>query len=166
EYAGPGIDPAKTSFLDGSVVNNKPFSAAIKAVYERAAFREVDRRIVYIDPDPERPPPPPDGRAPSFLQSLKAALSDIPAHQPIYGELARIAAFNASIREMKAVLEAARPQIDQLVSEVVGSASARIDGARAVQRWREEANALSARLANYAYHVSARLKARAALRHV
>jgi len=166
EYARAGIDPAKTSFLDGSIVNDKPFSAAIKAVYDRAAFREVDRRIVYIDPDPERPPPPPDGRAPSFLQSLKAALSDIPAHQPIYGELARIAAFNASIREMKAVLEAARPQIDQLVSEVVGSASARIDGARAVQRWREEANALSARLANYAYQVYARLKVGSALEHL
>jgi len=166
EHARAGIDPAKTSFLDGSIVNDKPFSAAIKAVYERAAFREVDRRIVYIDPDPERPPPPPDGRAPSFLQTLKAALSDIPSHQPIYGELARIAAFNASIREMKAVLEAARPQIDQLVSEVVGNISARTDGARTVQRWREAANALSARLANYAYQVYARLKAGSALEHV
>src|SRR5262249_35352562 len=166
EYAGPGIDPARTSFLDGSIVNDKPFSAAIQAVYDRAAFREVDRRIVYIDPDPERPPPPPDGRAPSFLQSLKAALSDIPAHQPIYGELARIAAFNASIREMKAVLEAARPQIDQLVSEVVGSMSARLDGARTVQRWREGANALAARLANYAYQVYARLKIGSSLEHV
>jgi patatin-related protein len=166
EHARAGIDPANTSFLDGSIVNDKPFSAAIKAVYERAAFREVDRRIVYIDPDPERPPPPPDGRAPSFLQTLKAALSDIPSHQPIYGELARIAAFNASIREMKAVLEAARPQIDQLVSEVVGSIGARSDGARTVQRWREAANALSARLANYAYQVYARLKAGSALEHV
>jgi patatin-related protein len=153
EHARAGIDPAKTSFLDGSIVNDKPFSAAIKAVYERAAFREVDRRIVYIDPDPEPAPPPPDGRAPGFLQTLKAAMSDIPSHQPIYGELARIAEFNASIREMKAVLQAARPQIDELVSEVVGSVSARMDGARTVQRWREAANALSARLANYAYQV-------------
>jgi patatin-related protein len=166
EYARAGIDPTKTSFLDGSIVNDKPFSAAIKVLYERAAFREVDRRIVYIDPDPERPAPPPDGRAPSFLQSLKAALSDIPAHQPIYGELARIASFNASIREMKAVLEAARPQIDQLVSQVVGSMSARMDGARTVQRWREAANALAARLANYAYQVYARLKLGSTLEHV
>src|SRR5499427_7005020 len=166
EHARAGIDPAKTSFLDGSIVNDKPFSAAIKAVYERAAFREVDRRIVYIDPDPESPPPPPDGRAPSFLQTLKAALSDIPAHQPIYGELARIAGFNASIREMRAVLEAARPQIDLLVSEVVGDTSARTDGARAVQRWREAANALSAKQANYAYQIYARLKVGSVLEHL
>src|SRR5262245_55080667 len=166
EYARAGIDPAKTSFLDGSIVNDKPFSAAIKVIRERAAFREADRRIVYIDPDPERPPPPPDGRAPGFLQTLKAALSDIPSHEPVYSELARIAGFNASIREMRAVLEAARPTVDQLVSEVVGNTGPRTDGARAIQRWREAANALAARQANYAYQVYARLKTGATLEHV
>src|ERR1700674_2171999 len=166
EYVRAGIDPGKTSFLDGSIVNDKPFSAALKVIRDRAAFREVDRRIVYIDPDPERPAPPPDGRAPGFLQTLKAALSDIPSHEPIYGELARIAAFNASIREMRAVLEAARPQIDLLVSEVIGDASAGTDGARAVQRWREAANALSAKQAHYAYQVYARLKASSVLEHL
>ena len=163
EYARAGIDPSKTSFLDGSIVNDKPFSPAIKAIRERAAFREVDRRIVYIDPDPERPPPPPDGRAPGFLQTLKAALSDIPSHQPVYSELTRISGLNASIREMRAVLEAARPQIDQLVSEVIGNTSARIDGARSVRRWREAANALSAKQAHYAYQIYARLKANSVL---
>jgi patatin-related protein len=166
EYARAGIDPGKTSFLDGSIVNDKPFSAAIKVIGERAAFREVDRRIVYIDPDPERPPPPPDGRAPGFLATLKAALSDIPSHEPVYGELARIAQFNASIREMRTVLEAARPQIDQLVSEVIGNAGARSDGGRVVRRWREAGNALSAKRAHYAYQVYARLKARSVLEHL
>jgi patatin-related protein len=166
DYARSGIDPAKTSFLDGSIANNKPFAAAIKAIRERPALREVDRRIVYIDPDPERPAPPPDGRAPGFLHTLKAALSDIPAHEPVYGELARIAGHNKAIAAMKAVLEAARPQIDQLVSAVIGNAGARANGARAVQRWREAANALSARQANYAYQVYARLKARIVLEHV
>jgi patatin-related protein len=97
---------------------------------------------------------------------LKAALSDIPSHEPVYGELARIASFNASIREMRAVLEAARPQIDLLVSEVIGDAGARTDGARAVRRWREAANALSAKQADYAYQVYARLKAGSVLEHL
>ena len=166
DYVRAGIDPAKTSFLDGSIVNNKPFSAAIRAIHERPAFREVDRRIVYIDPDPERPPPPPDGRAPGFLETLKAALSDIPSHEPVYGELERITAFNASMREMKAVLEAARPQIDQIVGSLIGGTGARSNGARAVQRWREAANTLSAKQASYAYQVYARLKASVVLEHV
>ena len=160
EYVRAGIDPGKTSFLDGSIVNDKPFSAAITAIRERPAFREVDRRIVYIDPDPERPPPPPDGRPPGFLHTLKAALSDIPSHEPVYGEIARIAAFNASVRQMRAALEAARPAIDVLVTEIVGTAGPRADGARAVRRWREAANASAAKQANYAYQVYARLKMR------
>ena len=67
---------------------------------------------------------------------------------------------------MKSVLEAARPQIDQLVSEVVGNTGPRTDGAHAVQRWREAANALAARQANYAYQVYARLKVGSTLEHV
>jgi patatin-related protein len=166
EYARAGIDPAKTSFLDGSIVNNKPFSAAITVIRARAAFREVDRRIVYIDPDPERPPPPPDGRAPGFLPTLKAALSDIPSHEPVSDELARIAGFNASIRQMRTVLEAARPQIDQLVSEVLKGNRGRAEGGRAVRRWREAANALAAKQANYAYQIYARLKANSVIEHL
>ncbi len=166
EYVRAGIDPGKTSFLDGSIVNDKPFSAAITAIRERPAFREVDRRIVYIDPDPERPPPPPDGRPPGFLHTLKAALSDIPSHEPVYGDIARIAAFNASVRQMRAALEAARPAIDVLVTEIVGTAGPRSDGARAVRRWREAANASAAKQANYAYQVYARLKMEAVLSHL
>src|SRR6516165_7898364 len=47
-----GIDPTTASFLDGSVLNNRPFQQAISAIYGRPAFREVDRRLVYIDPHP------------------------------------------------------------------------------------------------------------------
>jgi patatin-related protein len=70
------------------------------------------------------------------------------------------------MREMRTVLEAARPQIDKLVSEIIGNTSPRTNGARAVQRWREEANALSAKQAHYAYQVYARLKAGTVLEHL
>ena len=46
------IDPATASFLDGSVLNNRPFLQAIAAIHGRPAYREVDRRLVYIDPHP------------------------------------------------------------------------------------------------------------------
>lgn len=167
EYTRAGIDPGKTSFLDGSIVNNKPFSAAIKVIRERPAFREVDRRLVYIDPDPERPPPPPDGRPPGFFPTLKAALSDIPSHEPISDELGRIAEVNASLRQMRAVLDAARPQIDQLVSEVIKNHRERgSSGARQVKRWREAANALAVKQAHYAYQIYARMKGASVIEHL
>ncbi len=42
------------SLIDGSVLVNAPFSAAIDALKGRPAQREVDRRFVYIDPRPDR----------------------------------------------------------------------------------------------------------------
>src|SRR5262249_48197749 len=49
-YLENGIDPASVTFIDGSVLNNRPFREAIRAIPGRPAYREVDRRIVYIDP--------------------------------------------------------------------------------------------------------------------
>ena len=42
-------------FLDGAVLNNRPFLQAISAIHGRPAYREVDRRLVYIDPHPAPP---------------------------------------------------------------------------------------------------------------
>ena len=40
------------SFIDGSVLNDRPFHEAIAAIHGRFALRQVDRRLVYIDPTP------------------------------------------------------------------------------------------------------------------
>src|SRR5690348_10519291 len=54
-YVRANIDPATAAFIDGSVLNNKPFREAILAIRGRAAYRQVDRRLVYIEPDPVHP---------------------------------------------------------------------------------------------------------------
>ncbi|RPI60331.1 MAG: patatin-like protein, partial [Lysobacterales bacterium] len=56
-YYRAGLDPEATSFIDGSVLNNKPFAEALEAVRTRPAYRQVDRRLLYIDPDPVQPSP-------------------------------------------------------------------------------------------------------------
>jgi patatin-related protein len=53
-YQAAGQDPMATAFIDGSVLNNKPFAQAIESIKQRPAYRQVDRRLVYIDPDPEK----------------------------------------------------------------------------------------------------------------
>ena len=40
--------------IDGSVLVNAPFGAALDALQGRPAQRQVDRRFVYIDPRPDR----------------------------------------------------------------------------------------------------------------
>ena len=158
EQIRAGIDPTKTSFVDGSIVNDKPFSAAINAIRERAAYRDVDRRLVYIDPDPGRASPPPDGQVPSFLQTLEAAIFEIPLHAPIHGELARLAQFNESINGMRRVLTAARPEIVRLVSEIIATAPRGASTEQLVAEWRRTANEVAAKQAGYAYQVYARSK--------
>ena len=54
-YTRMNVDPTSACFLDGSVLNNRPFREAISAIRGRPAYRQVDRRLVYIDPDPAPP---------------------------------------------------------------------------------------------------------------
>ena len=158
EHLRAGIDPKKTSFMDGSIVNDKPFSAAIHAIRERAAYRDVDRRLVYIDPDPEQASPPPDAQAPSFLQTLETAIFEIPLRGPIHEELARIAQFNELIKRMRTVLMAARPESVRLVSEIIAASPRVAHIEQPVAQWRKTANRLAAKQAGYAYQVYARSK--------
>ena len=44
--------PGWTWFVDGGVLDNKPFGPAIQAIRERPAECEVDRRLLYLEPDP------------------------------------------------------------------------------------------------------------------
>ena len=120
-YVQVNIDPTTTSFVDGSVLNNKPFREAILAIRGRPAFREVDRHLVYIEPDPARSTNPVARRPPGFFAMLKAALSDIPRNEPIADELTWINSFNERVRRLKAIVEAARPQI----TRQIGRASCR-----------------------------------------
>ena len=46
------IDEA--ALIDGAVLVNAPFGAALAALHGRPAQREVDRRFVYIDPHPHQ----------------------------------------------------------------------------------------------------------------
>lgn len=157
-YAQAGLDPLATSFIDGSVLNNKPFAEALQAIRNRPAYRQVDRRLVYIDPDPVQPPPPPSRRVPGFFATLKGALSDLPRNEPIADAVGGIADFNERVRRLRAIVDTARPQIAGLVTDL---AKSRIDGpfdADQIAAWREAANERAARDAGFAYRGYVRLK--------
>lgn len=153
-----GLDPEATSFVDGSVLNNKPFAEALEAIRTRPAYRQVDRRLVYIDPDPVQPSPPPGGRVPGFFATLKGALSDLPRNEPIGEQLEFISSFNERVRKLRAIVDSARPEIARLVTELE---EARTDGALSaaeIRAWREAANEHAASNAGFAYQGYVRQK--------
>jgi patatin-related protein len=158
EHIRAGVDPKITSFLDGGIVNNKPFSVVLNMVRERPAYRDVDRRLVFIEPDPERSSAPPGGDVPSFIRTLEGAIFEIPLHTPIYHELARVQQFNETTERMRAVLKAAYPELAGFVTTVTERVPSTEDAGRTVEFWREAANKLAAKEASYAYQVYARFK--------
>jgi patatin-related protein len=153
-----GIDPTQAAFIDGSVLNNRPFQQAIAAVHGRPAHREIDRRLLYIDPDP---PTPGSGRArelPGFFATLRGALSDIPSSQPVTEELQHVLEYNDQIRRLRAIIDSARPHISELVAKVVSGALDRTITSHDLRIWREGINSHVAQDAGFAYQAYVRLK--------
>jgi patatin-related protein len=152
------IDPATASFIDGSVLNNRPFQQAIAAIHGRPAYREVDRRLVYIDP---HPPASVLRRAPSvpgFFATLRGALSDIPSSQPVTDELDRVVDYNDQVRRLRAIIDSARPHVSEWVTKVVTAPFDRASSSDELRAWREQVNSHVALDAGFAYQAYVRLK--------
>jgi patatin-related protein len=157
-HVGTGIDPTTAPFIDGSVLNNRPFQQAIAAIHGRPAYREVDRRIVYIDPHPPSPVTSRTHGIPGFFATLRGALSDIPSSQPVTEELSRVVGFNEQVRRLRAIIDSARPHVSELVSKVVTTTFDQPMSADDLRGWREQVNAHVARDAGFAYQAYVRLK--------
>jgi patatin-related protein len=152
------IDPTAASFIDGSVLNNRPFQEAIEAIHGRPAYREVDRRLIYIDPHPPLTPAHQARAVPGFFTTLRGALSDIPSSQPVAEELNRVIEFNEQVRRLRAIIDSARPHISELVNKVVTSPFDSALSSQDLRRFRERVNAQVAVDAGFAYQAYVRLK--------
>jgi patatin-related protein len=156
-YARVHVDPAEVPFVDGSVLNSRPFREAITAIRGRPAFREVDRRVVYIDPNPAPDDAPTRQGMPGFFSTLKGALSQIPLTEPITDDLNWIARFNDQARRLRNIIASARPHISRLVIDMMTANDEPITVAR-LGAWRSQANTKAARDAGFAYEAYVRLK--------
>jgi len=157
-YRQANIDPVSVSFIDGSVLNNRPFREALTAIHGRPAYREVDRRVVYIDPDPSRPGASAHNGTPGFFATLRGALSDIPRAQPVADELGWILEFNEQARRLKEIVEGARPKVSDHVAKVMKLSQWGTFTEEQIGRWRDLANVQAERDAGFAYDGYVRLK--------
>ncbi|SFB14440.1 patatin-like protein [Azotobacter beijerinckii] len=116
-YRERGENPEEAILLDGSVLDNKPITACVEAIRTHCAFREVDRRLVFIDPHPGIGRAVPGSGVPGFFATLRGALSDLPRHDPVYNELAVISRYNVQARRLKAAILNARPIVAKLIAQ-------------------------------------------------
>src|ERR1700746_2089535 len=106
-YELNGADPNKTYFVDGGVLDNRPFGWAIDTVTtSRPAESEVDRRLLYLEPDPGGMSPTPGGEDPETLAAALGALTTIPRSEPILDDLLRVQEHNERVRRMQDAIEA------------------------------------------------------------
>jgi patatin-related protein len=112
------FDPGNRWFVDGGIVNNKPFRAALEALNHRPADRRVMRRLVYIEPDPSTEELSDPGRSLGYLATIRAAISTIPRNQPIVDELSDIVAQDARVQVNRRIVDANRGHIERMVREV------------------------------------------------
>lgn len=158
-WASNGRDPRVAALIDGSVLNNKPFGAAIAALRDRPAHREVDRRIVYIEPNPKPPRGHEDEQVPGFFSAIIGSLSSIPRQQPIRDELEWLQDLSQRLALSRGVIASVAPDVEQAVEEGLG---AHLDMSQlspdALAQWRDIAQQQAARGAGFAYKAYAELK--------
>ena len=100
--------PGSTFLIDGGVIDNKPFTHTIREIFFRTTERKVDRKLYYVEPDPERFAER-DGNfipgTPSFLKPIVNSLVTIPGYESITDDLKLLAERNETIRQYQRVLQ-------------------------------------------------------------
>lgn len=93
-------------YLDGGILNNKPFTSTIDAIAGRTATREVERFLIYVEPNPEKFEKPPEKPAsPTMVAAALSSLVSIPSYQSIAGDLQQIEAHNERAARVSEILE-------------------------------------------------------------
>lgn len=113
---------AQVALIDGAVLVNAPFGAALAALHGRPAQREVDRRFVYIEPRPDTRTLAPDirPREVGFFGAIFGSLSTIPREQPIRDDLERIAQQSRDAARLKRIVMELQDDIDRAVEKLFG----------------------------------------------
>ena len=144
-YRDQRKDPEDAVLVDGSILDNKPIKATLEAIRAHSAFREVDRRLIFIDPHSQLDKPAPGTEVPGFFATLRGALSDLPRTDPTYKELADVGRYNKQVRRLKQAIAYARPQVAKLVDEVTEGRSRGLFTVNDLRHWRlSSTNALAA----------------------
>jgi patatin-related protein len=116
-YGLSGADAQKTYFMDGGALNNFPFKPAIDAIFKLRAETEVDRYLLYLQPDPGSEPTNPDGQEPTLFGAIWAGVSRLASAQPIVDNLLAVRRFNESVQELNELIEAIKPRIVVILSD-------------------------------------------------
>ncbi|MDL9935768.1 patatin-like protein [Gordonia sp. ABSL1-1] len=118
-YPENGSAPDQRTFVDGGLLDNAPFDLVIDAIAKRPAARRVQRELIYIEPDPNRPiddmsvsqPSKADG----FFRNLIALKSPATSHSFV-GDLIRLRDLNRRIVEVGSITDL---QMEEISTDIM-----------------------------------------------
>lgn len=107
-------DDNPTIFLtDGGVLNNKPFSDTISAIFRRDPLGKVERLLFYVEPDPETYiKKETNNEEPGFWEVVSKSAVGIPSYQSITNDIRNIKDRNRRIAEFRTILNGAEQVIN------------------------------------------------------
>lgn len=149
------------ALIDGSVLVNAPFGAALSAMEGRSSQREVDRRFVYIEPRPDRKNAGAEeaGRPVGWFGAIFGSLSTIPREQPIRDDLERIEQQSKDAQRLRRIIMGLRPEIDRAVEKLFGRTFFMDNPTpKRLANWRARAQQAAAEGAGYTFGAYAQTK--------
>jgi patatin-related protein len=91
-------------FSDGGILDNKPFSYATGSLVSRRAPLPVDRKLVFVEPDPSTGTGEAPEKAWNGLQTAEAALLTLPRAENIRGDIQTVLTRNRTIERAREIL--------------------------------------------------------------
>lgn len=114
---------------DGGVLNNKPFSDTITAIFRRNPFSKVDRILFYVEPDPETyVKQETNQNEPSFWEIITKSTVGIPSYQSITNDIRDVNDRNGRIKEFKKILDRTEELVKNATDPKNGKLITGLDG--------------------------------------
>jgi patatin-related protein len=163
-YQLAAAPPQNTYFVDGGVLDNKPFGLVIDAIRSRPAEHEVDRRLLFLEPAPGRPAASPKRQPPSTVSALVGAASGLPRHEPVLDDLLEVAALNERVRRIQDIIEVNFERVTELVSKTLAGAFADLanppadPGATEIGEWMRAIRERAEKEAGFGYTTYVRMR--------
>ncbi|HEY7707712.1 MAG TPA: patatin-like protein [Gaiellaceae bacterium] len=112
EHASRGADYRNYAFADGGYLDNKPFTHATSALRRRRADVPVERKLIYVEPDPGgRPtklgkgplPADPPAPRPDVIDNVAAAAMALPRAEPIRDDIQAVLDRNQTLEQLRRI---------------------------------------------------------------
>ena len=104
----------KRPFNDGGVLDNQPFSPTIETLPKHRPTLPTVRKLLYIEPAPEKIKADPEQPTPDFVETAWLSLSTLPRYEPIREHLEHVLQRNQLVERVQHLTEGMEKDIERM----------------------------------------------------